>query len=49
MVEVRDTGIGIKSEDMSSLFTMFGKLQRTATMNSDGLGLGLQICKQIVD
>lgn len=26
VVDVKDTGIGIKQEDLSSLFTMFGKL-----------------------
>ena len=34
---------------MPALFTKFGKLQRTAAMNSDGIGLGLTICKQIVE
>ena len=34
---------------MESLFTLFGKLQRTASLNSEGLGLGLRICKQIVE
>ena len=48
-VEVKDSGIGIKAEDLDSLFTLFGKLQRTASMNSDGLGLGLRICKEIVE
>jgi len=34
---------------MDLLFTRFGKLQRTAKINSEGLGLGLTIVKQIVD
>ena len=40
-VSVKDQGIGIDPSDMSSLFSKFGKLQRTAEMNSSGLGLGL--------
>ena len=28
---------------------MFGKLQRSACMNSEGIGLGLRICKEIVN
>ena len=48
-VAVRDTGIGIKQEDLGKLFSLFGKLQRTASMNSEGIGLGLQICKQLVE
>ena len=31
------------------LFTRFGKLQRSADMNSEGIGLGLNIVKQILD
>ena len=34
---------------MDLLFTRFGKLQRTAKINSEGLGLGLTIVKQIVE
>ena len=49
IVICKDTGIGIKQSDMDSLFTLFGKLQRTASLNSEGLGLGLRICKQIVE
>ena len=36
-------------EDFTKLFSLFGKLTRTAEQNSDGIGLGLTIVKQIVD
>ena len=41
---VVDTGKGIKPEDHAKLFKLFGKLKRTAEMNSEGLGMGLMIC-----
>ena len=34
IVSVKDTGVGIASSDFSKLFTKFGKLQRTAIINS---------------
>ena len=46
-VDVTDTGFGITAEDYPKLFTRFGKLQRTAKMNSEGIGLGLTIVKHI--
>ena len=49
VVHVEDTGAGIESEDFSKLFSLFGKLARTASQNSDGIGLGLTIVKQIID
>ena len=49
VIHVKDSGVGIKSEDLPMLFTRFGKLQRTAEMNSEGIGLGLNIVKQILD
>ena len=42
---VQDTGVGIDPSDLGKVFTRFGKLQRTAEMNSEGLGLGLTITK----
>ncbi len=48
-VDIRDTGVGIAEEDLGKLFTRFGKLQRTAEINSEGLGLGLTIVRQIVE
>lgn len=46
---VSDTGMGFKPEDLSILFTRFGKLSRTAEQNSEGIGLGLTIVKDIVE
>ena len=49
IVHIKDSGQGITAEDIPKLFTRFGKLQRTAEMNSEGIGLGLTIVKQIVE
>ena len=48
-IQVRDTGAGIAAEDLPKLFTPFSKLKKTEDLNSDGLGLGLTIVKQIVE
>ncbi len=45
ITRVVDTGKGIKKSELSELFNMFGKLNRTATQNSEGLGLGLMVSK----
>ena len=49
VVNVSDNGVGIAAEDFPKLFTRFGKLQRTAQVNSEGIGLGLTMVKQIVE
>lgn len=46
-VQVHDTGIGIKDEDQSKLFKLFGFLDTTKAINSRGIGLGLHISKKI--
>ena len=46
-IQVIDNGKGIKEEEKVRLFTMFGKLQRTADVNQEGIGLGLTICKEL--
>lgn len=48
-MSVADTGIGIKKEDKARLFSMFGKLEDTSKINTSGIGLGLNICKTIVE
>jgi len=47
-VTVKDNGCGIKQEDQSKLFQMFGFLDSTKEINTKGVGLGLYICKRIV-
>jgi signal transduction histidine kinase len=44
-VSVRDTGIGIKKEDMGRLFQKFEQIER----KSGGSGLGLVITKGIIE
>ncbi|MBS4013560.1 MAG: response regulator [Bacteroidetes bacterium] len=46
-VAVKDTGIGIDSENIDKLFQKFGQLDQSYTRNSSGTGLGLYICKEL--
>ena len=42
---VKDTGVGIKDEDISKLFNYFSKLEDSCNLNPQGVGIGLHICK----
>ena len=46
-VEVKDSGIGIKEKDMDKLFKLFGFIDSTKELNTQGIGLGLHISKLI--
>ncbi|HEV2200836.1 MAG TPA: PAS domain S-box protein [Bryobacteraceae bacterium] len=48
-VQVRDTGIGIKSEDINRLFTEFEQLDAGTARRFEGTGLGLALTKKIVE
>ena len=48
VISVMDTGIGIKKKDQAKLFKLFGTLQNTRQMNTQGIGLGLVISENIV-
>ena len=48
VISVMDTGIGIKKKDKLKLFKLFGTLQSTRSMNTQGIGLGLVISEKIV-
>jgi PAS domain S-box-containing protein len=48
-VSVKDSGPGIKEEDMGRLFQQFGQLERIAQRTTGGTGLGLAISKEIIE
>ena len=43
MISVIDTGVGIETEDQEKLFKLFGFIESTEQMNTNGIGLGLVI------
>ncbi len=45
---IRDTGIGVKPEDLPSIFNDFDRLDLHKTRNIAGTGLGLSITKNLV-
>lgn len=47
-VEVRDTGIGIKEEEMDKLFQSFQRLDEKKNRNIEGTGLGMSIVDGIL-
>ena len=49
VVSVIDQGQGIHPEDFNKLFKMFGKARERPTAYEKSTGLGLVICKHIVD
>ena len=48
-ISVADTGIGMTREDLRQLFRLDGSLSRPGTRGETGTGLGLIICKELVE
>jgi PAS domain S-box-containing protein len=48
-MQVRDTGIGIKAEDINRLFTEFEQLDSGTARRFEGTGLGLALTKKIIE
>ncbi|MDR1309645.1 MAG: response regulator [Deltaproteobacteria bacterium] len=46
---VKDTGIGIKPDDLAKLFTDYSQLDTKSNRKIEGTGLGLAITKRLVD
>jgi two-component system, sensor histidine kinase len=49
MFSVSDTGIGVSNENMGKLFKTFSQVDGSFTRKFGGTGLGLVICKQLVE
>ncbi|WP_290797077.1 PAS domain-containing sensor histidine kinase [Halomonas sp.] len=49
IVCVSDTGIGLKDEEMDTLFSLGNRYSRPGTDNESGTGLGLLLCKEFVE
>lgn len=45
---VKDTGIGIKEEDIPKLFTAFARIEESRNRNIQGTGLGMSITAQLL-
>jgi signal transduction histidine kinase/ActR/RegA family two-component response regulator len=48
-IEIADTGIGIEPDVLSRLFDAYEQGSRSVTRRYGGLGLGLALCKALVD
>lgn len=48
-IEVKDTGMGISSEEQKKLFTKFFRSQKAINKNPEGSGLGLYVAKSYVE
>ncbi len=48
LVAVRDTGIGIKPEDMEKLFTEFERIEEKRNRSVEGTGLGMAITRNLL-
>ena len=48
-IQIVDSGIGIRPEDVSKLFNAFRQLDSGLNRQHEGTGLGLVICKKLLD
>jgi len=49
ITHIKDHGIGIDDENLQKLFSKFFRVKTSKTTNIEGTGLGLFICKEIIE
>jgi PAS domain S-box-containing protein len=49
IIEVKDTGIGIADDLLPKLFDLFVQGQRSLDRSEGGLGIGLSVCKRLIE
>lgn len=49
VVKVRNYGVGIGEEDLQRIFERFYKVDKSRSLNTKSVGLGLYICKNIIE
>jgi len=49
IIKVEDTGMGVRKEDIPNLFNAFEQVDKEKNRNAVGTGLGLPICKSLVE
>jgi PAS domain S-box-containing protein len=49
LVKVKDTGVGILPEKLSSVFEMFSQVESSLEWSQGGLGIGLMLVKRLVE
>lgn len=47
--EISDQGIGFESKDTEKMFSKFTKMSRLGTLKESSTGIGLYLCKQIIE
>lgn len=48
-ISITDTGIGIPRKDLAQMFTPFNQVDNSSSRPYQGMGLGLYICKELVE
>lgn len=49
LITIKDNGIGIDNKEIDNIFIMFNNARKTGTAGEKSFGLGLSICKQIIE
>lgn len=49
IIDIQDSGIGIPKDDLSHIFQKFYRVDNSSTREIGGTGLGLYICKEIIE